>query len=66
MTRDTEETLKVVAPATLNGGYNFDVTVDGKTLPVTVPPGGVMEGEFIWRAEREPIVLARSKSCDIF
>lgn len=42
-----ESTIRVVAPATLNEGYNFDVTTDGdgRTLTVTVPSGGVTEGE---------------------
>ncbi|KAL7528389.1 hypothetical protein ACHAWF_002544 [Thalassiosira exigua] len=41
----TPETVKVVAPSTLNEGYEFDVTVDGATHRVAVPPGGVTEGE---------------------
>ena len=40
-----ESTIRVVAPATLNEGYNFDVNGDGRTLTVTVPSGGVTEGE---------------------
>ena len=43
-----ESTIRVVAPATLNEGYNFDVITtdgDGRTLTVTVPSGGVTEGE---------------------
>mmetsp|Transcript_34469 Transcript_34469/g.83403 ORF Transcript_34469/g.83403 Transcript_34469/m.83403 type:complete len:311 (+) Transcript_34469:118-1050(+) len=39
------ETVKVVAPATLSEGYTFDAVVDGRTVTVTVPTGGVKEGE---------------------
>lgn len=39
------ETVRVVAPATLSAGYTFDAVVDGKTISVTVPSGGVGEGE---------------------
>lgn len=38
-------TAKVVALATLNEGYIFDTTLDGNTIAVTVPPGGVKEGD---------------------
>ncbi|KAL3798701.1 hypothetical protein HJC23_004452 [Cyclotella cryptica] len=37
--------LEVVAPATLPEGYIFEAEVDGKTITVTVPKGGVEEGE---------------------
>jgi Cys-rich protein (TIGR01571 family) len=37
--------IRVVAPATLNEGYQFDVKVSGKTVTVTVPEGGVQAGE---------------------
>lgn len=45
MTIKEDTTVTVIAPATLNEGYTFDVTVDGKTLTVVVPPGGVKEGQ---------------------
>ncbi len=45
MTVTEEETVKVLAPSNLSEGYVLDVTVDGKTFAVTVPPGGVKEGE---------------------
>mmetsp|Transcript_5819 Transcript_5819/g.14554 ORF Transcript_5819/g.14554 Transcript_5819/m.14554 type:complete len:299 (-) Transcript_5819:304-1200(-) len=46
MTITSKDTMQVVAPATLNEGYTFDVdTVDGRTLAVTVPSGGVKEGQ---------------------
>lgn len=42
----TGETISVVAPATLNAGYTFDAVVEGgKTIAVTVPTGGVKEGQ---------------------
>ena len=44
-------TVSVVAPATLNEGYTFDVTLDGETVAVSVPPGGVKEGK------RHPLLL---------
>ena len=48
MTTKTPQTVRVVAPATLNEGYVFDVAIeDGTTCTVTVPPGGVKEGENI-------------------
>ena len=37
--------LKVTAPATLDEGYSFDATVDGRVFRVTVPEGGVTAGE---------------------
>lgn len=37
--------MEVVAPATLSEGYSFDVEMDGQTLSVTVPKGGVEEGQ---------------------
>lgn len=36
---------QVVAPATLDAGYTFEVTCEGKTFNVTVPEGGVEEGQ---------------------
>ena len=45
MTTEEGNTVSMVAPATLNEGYTFDVTVDGKTIAVVVPPGGVKEGK---------------------
>lgn len=46
MTVTEEETVKVLAPSNLSEGYVLDVTVDGKTFAVTVPPGGVKEGDY--------------------
>jgi len=41
------ETVTLVAPATLTAGYTFDAVVeDGRTIAVTVPPGGVKMGEW--------------------
>lgn len=37
--------IRVVAPATLEEDYTFDVLVSGKPYTVIVPPGGVREGE---------------------
>lgn len=38
-------TLRVVAPATLPEGYQFDVELDGSNYTVTVPEGGVEKGQ---------------------
>ena len=40
-----EETVRVVAPATLAEGFSFEATVDGNTFVVVVPEGGVKEGQ---------------------
>ena len=37
-------TVRVVAPATLQAGYSFEASVDGRTFVVVVPEGGVKEG----------------------
>jgi hypothetical protein len=37
--------MEVVAPATLSEGYTFDVDIEGKTTTITVPQGGVEEGQ---------------------
>lgn len=37
--------MEVVAPATLSEGYTFDVDIEGTTTSVTVPKGGVEEGQ---------------------
>jgi Cys-rich protein (TIGR01571 family) len=37
--------IRVVAPATLEEDYTFDVLIEGKTYTVTVPKGGVVENE---------------------
>lgn len=37
--------IRVVAPATLKEGYQFDVVVENEPYTVTVPKGGVEEGE---------------------
>lgn len=45
MSAPTAESVKVVAPSTLAEGYTFDATVNGEVIKVSVPPGGVKEGE---------------------
>jgi len=52
ITGDEEDTLasaepmiQVKAPATLPEGYKLDVQVGQKTFTVTIPPGGVQEGQ---------------------
>jgi Cys-rich protein (TIGR01571 family) len=46
---NTNKTIRVVAPATLEEDFTFDVTLPGENgerrFSVTVPPGGVKEGE---------------------
>lgn len=37
--------IRVVAPATLEEGFSFEVLVDGKPFVVVVPDGGVKEGQ---------------------
>jgi Cys-rich protein (TIGR01571 family) len=37
--------IRVVAPATLEEGYTFDVMLEGEAFTVTVPDGGVVKGE---------------------
>jgi len=37
--------IRVIAPATLQEGYEFDVLVDDEPYTVRVPPGGVKEGQ---------------------
>ncbi|GKY98761.1 hypothetical protein MPSEU_000832400 [Mayamaea pseudoterrestris] len=37
--------IRVVAPATLEQGYTFDVMLHGEAFTVTVPEGGVTKGE---------------------
>lgn len=37
--------IRVIAPASLDEGYKFDVLVNDEPYTVTVPPGGVTEGE---------------------
>lgn len=44
-TFSSHKTLLVVAPATLEENFTFDVTLGNKQYTVTVPPGGVQEGE---------------------
>jgi len=41
----TTTNCEVVAPSDLPTGYQFNATLDGKTIPVTVPPGGVQQGQ---------------------
>jgi hypothetical protein len=40
-----EPMIQVKAPATLPEGYNLDVPVGPRTFTVTVPAGGVQEGQ---------------------
>lgn len=40
-----KETIRVISPETLAEGYVFDVSLGGKIVSVTVPPGGVQKGE---------------------
>lgn len=42
---EEEMFIRVIAPATLEEGYSFDVLVDGEAFTVHVPPGGVKEGQ---------------------
>eukprot|EP00980_Cylindrotheca_fusiformis_P019735 scaffold6898_cov123-Cylindrotheca_fusiformis.AAC.12 len=42
---EEEMFIRVIAPATLEEGYSFDVLVDGEPFTVHVPPGGVKEGQ---------------------
>jgi Cys-rich protein (TIGR01571 family) len=46
-TGTSNRTIRVVAPATLEENFTFDVTLGdtGRRFSVTVPPGGVKEGE---------------------
>jgi len=37
--------IQVRAPATIPEGYKLDVQVHQKTFTVTIPPGGVQEGQ---------------------
>jgi Cys-rich protein (TIGR01571 family) len=37
--------IRVIAPATLQEGYTFDVLVDDEPYTVEVPPGGIQEGQ---------------------
>ena len=41
----TYRTIAVIAPATLQEGYAFVAQVDGRSFTVTVPSGGVEEGQ---------------------
>lgn len=42
---DQPATVAVVAPSTLQAGYTFTAQVDGRDFVVTVPQGGVTEGQ---------------------
>ena len=44
-THKTSSILRVVAPATLEEGFTFDVLLHGEPYTVTVPAGGVEQGE---------------------
>jgi len=39
-----QSTIAIIAPMSLPGGYEFDATINDKTIKVIVPPGGVDEG----------------------
>ena len=55
--------LKVIAPATLEEGYSFDATVDGRTFRVRVPEGGVVAGqEFVVHDSQEIIPATKESS----
>jgi hypothetical protein len=41
----SSEVIEVEAPANLSEGYTFYVDFNGRTFPVVVPKGGVLEGE---------------------
>jgi len=41
----TLSTVEVTAPATLKAGYTLDCEADGRMVSVTVPDGGVKEGQ---------------------
>jgi hypothetical protein len=41
----SDATIIVEAPASLPGGYVFDVESNGNVFPVVVPEGGVSEGQ---------------------
>jgi len=40
-------TVQVIAPSNLEAGYSFTAQVDGKDFQVTVPEGGVTEGQIL-------------------
>jgi Cys-rich protein (TIGR01571 family) len=42
---DEAQFIRVVAPATLEQGYTFDVMLQDEAFTVTVPEGGVVKGE---------------------
>jgi len=44
---NSSSTIAVVAPADLNEGFTFQAEHDGKTFTVTVPSGGVKQGQTI-------------------
>eukprot|EP00540_Astrosyne_radiata_P014819 CAMPEP_0116846678 /NCGR_PEP_ID=MMETSP0418-20121206/13977_1 /TAXON_ID=1158023 /ORGANISM="Astrosyne radiata, Strain 13vi08-1A" /LENGTH=201 /DNA_ID=CAMNT_0004477969 /DNA_START=64 /DNA_END=669 /DNA_ORIENTATION=+ len=37
--------MEVVAPTKMEEGYQLDVLMQGKSVKITVPPGGVVEGQ---------------------
>mmetsp|Transcript_16319 Transcript_16319/g.23015 ORF Transcript_16319/g.23015 Transcript_16319/m.23015 type:complete len:221 (+) Transcript_16319:133-795(+) len=43
----TSKTVQVLAPSDLQAGYSFTAQVDGKDFQVTVPEGGVKEGQML-------------------
>lgn len=45
--------IRVIAPATLQEGYEFDVLVDEEPYTVRVPRGGIQEGE-VFETEYDP------------
>jgi len=42
---EAKQTVEVVAPADLSGGYQFSVDVNGRAMVVAVPEGGVKKGQ---------------------
>jgi len=44
-TAEVVETVQIVAPSTLAGGYTFETDVNGQTMTVQVPKEGVVEGQ---------------------
>jgi len=44
-TKPSSENVMVTAPTRMNGGYVFEAEYDGKIVSITVPKGGVSEGQ---------------------
>lgn len=56
--------LKVIAPASLDEGYSFDATVDGRTFRVKVPEGGVVAGQEFAVHDSQEIIAATNETSD--